>query len=75
VRRDCRCDQLEATEAQLTGCMRRLRQCDRRQKELLDVLVLLRAEGVDVERIYGDVLQGRVEVPQQQEEALLRATG
>lgn len=44
--------------------MRRLRQCTRRQKELLDVLVLLRAEGVDVERIYEDVLQGRVEVPQ-----------
>lgn len=39
----------------------------------MDVLVLLRAEGVDVERIYEDVLQGRVEVSQQQEESLLQA--
>ena len=53
--------------------MQRLRQCTRRQKELVDVLVLLRAEGVDVERIYEDVLQGRVEVSQQQEESLLQA--
>lgn len=55
--------------------MRRLRQFGRRQKELLDVLVVLRAEGVDVERIYADVLQGRVEVPEQEEKALLHATG
>lgn len=54
--------------------MRRLRQCTRRQKELVDVLVLLRAEGVDVERIYEDVLQGRVEVPPEQEDSLLHAT-
>jgi hypothetical protein len=51
--------------------MRRLQKYNRRQKELLAVLVVLRGEGVDVERIYDDVIQGRIEVPESEENSMM----
>lgn len=47
----------------LAQCLSRLQTYSKRQKELLSVLVVLRGEGVDVERIYDDVINGRIEVP------------
>lgn len=57
----------------MAECVRRLQKYSRRQKELLAVLVVLRGEGVDVERIYDDVAQGRVDVPETEENSMLAA--
>jgi hypothetical protein len=40
--------------------MKKIQNYNRRQKELLSVLVILRGEGVDVEKIYDDIINGRI---------------
>jgi hypothetical protein len=39
-----------------------------RLKEMLGVMVALQREGVDVERIYSEVLNGRIDVSEDQNE-------
>lgn len=57
----------------LAQCLSRLQKYSKRQKELLSVLVVLRGEGVDVERIYDDVINGRIEVSEKEENSILDA--
>jgi len=57
----------------LAQCLSRLQTYSKRQKELLSVLVVLRGEGVDVERIYDDVINGRIEVSEKEENSILDA--
>jgi hypothetical protein len=45
----------------LAECLRKLQNLNRKQKDLLSVLVVLRGEGVNIERIYHDVVNGNVE--------------
>jgi hypothetical protein len=44
--------------------VKKLQALNRKHKEILSVLVVLRGEGVNVERIYHDILNGCVEVPE-----------
>jgi hypothetical protein len=41
---------------------RKVQDYAQRQKELLSVIVVLGHEGVDVEKIYSDVISGRISV-------------
>jgi hypothetical protein len=45
----------------------------RKQKELFSVMVVLRGEGVNIERIYRDVLNGSVEVPENDAEEVAQS--
>jgi hypothetical protein len=45
----------------LAECLRKLQNLYRKQNDLLSVLVVLRGEGVNIERIYHDVVNGNVE--------------
>jgi hypothetical protein len=51
----------EGRNSQLTECKRKLQSTILRQRELLAVLVVLREEGIDVEKVYNDVINGRIE--------------
>ena len=42
--------------------MKKLHQYKQRQTELLGVLVVLQKEGIDVEKVYSDVLNGKTSV-------------
>jgi hypothetical protein len=39
-----------------------------RQKELLSVMVILQREGVDIERIYAEIVNGKIDVEDDQTE-------
>lgn len=67
-RKACNCEKEgEQRKIRLAQCFKKIQSYSKRQKELLRVLVVLRSEGVDVERVYDDVVNGRIEVPEEDE--------
>jgi len=46
----------------LTECLKQLQNYNKKQKELMAVLVMLRKDGIDIEQIYDDVVCGRADV-------------
>lgn len=62
-RKTCNCEQEgEQRKIRLAECLKKIQTYSKRQKELLGVLIVLRSEGVDVERVYDDVVNGRVDI-------------
>ena len=53
---------MEAEREGLNRLKRKLSAYRRREKDLVKVFAVLRAEGVEVEKVYEDVVSGRMEV-------------